>query len=89
MNPKVKEVFDVYSGETYGSIKKRVVEASNIRKNPDIYTEVDVKSATATLQKYQKIMTLIEALEKYESRNLLNPIVEDSEKEQIREIVLK
>ena len=86
---KVKEVFDVYSGETYGSIKKRVVEASNIRKNPDIYTEVDVKSATATLQKYQKIMTLIEALEKYESRNLLNRIVEDSEKEQIREIVLK
>ncbi len=86
---KVKDVFDVYSGETYGSIKKRIVEAQNIRKNPDIYNEADVKSATATLQKYQKVMTLIEALEKYENRNLLNPIAEDSEKEQIRELVLK
>lgn len=85
---KVKDVFDVYSGETYGSIKKRVVEATNIRKNPDVYSEADVKSATQTLQKYQKVMTLIGALEKYETRNLLGPIVEDSENEQIREIVL-
>ena len=86
---KVKAVFDAYSGETYGSIKRRVVEASNIGKNPDIYSEADVKSAKETLQKYQKVMTLIGALEKYGDRNLLNPIVEDSEKEQIREIVLK
>ena len=86
---KVKAVFDVYPGETYKSIKKKIVEAGNVMKNPDIYSEADVKSAEETAEKYQKVMALVESLEKYETQGLLEPIAKESQKEQIRNLVLK